>query len=123
MKPDVSRKAGLIGLIVPSIAFVIAVILNYYLREGLFLLGVNLIFTMQEGSGAFFDFIENIFSMLGNPIIIYTIIVLQLFWVKQRIRTIVHLTYLMIGLYFMVVLKQAFQESRPFWYNLNIRII
>lgn len=61
--------------------------------------------------------------MLGNSIVIYAILGLQYLFVKQRIRTLVYLTYLMIGLYFMVVLKQAFQESRPFWYSPNINII
>jgi membrane-associated phospholipid phosphatase len=61
--------------------------------------------------------------MFGNTIIIYAILGVQYIYVKQRIRTLVHLTYLMIGLYFMVVLKQAFQESRPFWYHTSINII
>lgn len=113
---------GLVGLAVPAIIFILATILNYYMREGLFLLGINLIFGMQEHSGSLLNFIENIFSMLGNPITIYAIIAVQYLYVKQRIRTIVHLTYLMGGLFFMVVLKQAFQESRPFWYNPNISI-
>jgi membrane-associated phospholipid phosphatase len=60
--------------------------------------------------------------MLGNPIIIYAVIGVQYLYVKQRIRTIVHLTYIMIALFFMVVLKQAFQESRPFWFNSSISI-
>ena len=93
------------------------------MREGLFLLRVTTIFSMQQNSGAILDFIENIFSMLGNPIVIYAVLGIQYLIVKQRIRTLVHLTYLMIGLYFMVILKQAFQESRPFWYNINIDII
>lgn len=38
---------GLAGLVVPSLIFILAIILNYYMREGLFLLGVNLIFGMQ----------------------------------------------------------------------------
>ena len=114
---------NLIAIIVSSILFIIATVLNYYMREGLFHLGVNIIYRMQDVSGGLLNFIENIFSMLGNPIIIYTIIGVQYFYVKQRIRTIVHLTYLMIGLYFMVVLKQAFQESRPFWFNTSINIL
>jgi membrane-associated phospholipid phosphatase len=114
---------NLIALIVSSILFILATVLNYYMREGLYLLGMNMIYKMQDVSGGLLNFIENIFSMLGNPIVIYAIIGVQYLYVKQRIRTIVHLTYLMIGLYFMVVLKQAFQESRPFWFNTNIKIL
>jgi membrane-associated phospholipid phosphatase len=77
---------------------------------------------MQENSGRLLNFIENIFSLLGNSIIIYTIIGCQYLYFKQRVRTIVHLIYVMGGLYFMTVLKQAFQESRPFWYNTNVNI-
>jgi membrane-associated phospholipid phosphatase len=114
---------GLIGLAVPAVIFIIATILNFYMREGLFLLGVNLIYDMQDNSGPLLNFIENLFSMLGNPIVIYAVIGVQYLYVKQRIRTIVHLTYIMAGLYFMVLLKQAFQESRPFWFNPSIDIL
>jgi membrane-associated phospholipid phosphatase len=99
-----------------------ATVLNLYLREGLFFYGVNLIFNMQENSGGALNFIENVFSMLGNPIVIYAVIGAQYLYFKQRIRTLVHLIYIMGGLYFMVVLKQTFQESRPFWFNQRISI-
>lgn len=98
-----------IGLLLPSLIFIIASIISAYLREGLFLYGLNSIYSMQQNSGPILNFIENIFSMLGNPITIYVIIAAQFLYFSQRIRTIVHLIYLMGGLYFMVLLKQIFQ--------------
>lgn len=98
-----------IGLLLPALIFVIASILPAFLREGLFLYGLNSIFSMQQNSSPFLDFLQNIFSMLGNPITIYVVIAAQFLYFKQRIRTIVHLIYLMGGLYFMVLLKQVFQ--------------
>lgn len=97
------------GLVLPSLIFIIATILSAYLREGLFLSGLNNVHNMQQNSGPILNFIENIFSMLGNPITIYVIIGAQFFYFNQRVRTIVHLIYLMGGLYFMVLLKQIFQ--------------
>jgi len=83
--------------------------MNSQMREGLFLLGLNLISDMQTNQSDGVKFIENMFSMLGNPIIIFTIIGIQVLFFKKKIRTFVNLIYLMSGLYIMVVLKQAFQ--------------
>ena len=63
---------------------------------------------MQNSSGPLLNFIENIFSFIGN-IMIFIILGAQYFYIKQKIRIIVTLIYVMVGLYFMVVLKQAFQ--------------
>ncbi len=63
---------------------------------------------MQNSSGPLLNFIENIFSFIGN-IMIFIILGAQYFYMKQKIRIIVTLIYVMVGLYFMVVLKQAFQ--------------
>ena len=103
-----SREAT-IGLILPSIFLIIAMIMNSQMREGLFLLGINIISDMQTNQGSGVIFIENIFSLLGNPIIIFTVIGIQVLFFKKKIRTYVNLIYLMAGLYIMVVLKQAFQ--------------
>ncbi len=83
--------------------------MNSQMREGLFLLGINLISDMQTNQGSGVKFIENLFSLLGNPIIIFTVIGIQVLFFKKKIRTFVNLIYLMGGLYIMVVLKQAFQ--------------
>ncbi len=97
------------GLILPSIFIIIAMFMNSQMREGLFLLGLNLISDMQTNQGEGVKIIENLFSMLGNPIIIFSVIGIQVLFFKKKLRTFVNLIYLMGGLYFMVVLKQAFQ--------------
>lgn len=98
-----------IGLMLPSIFLLIAMIMNSQMREGLFLLGINLISDMQTNQSDGVKFIENLFSLFGNPIIIFTVIGIQVMFFKKKIRTYVNLIYLMAGLYIMVVLKQAFQ--------------
>lgn len=77
---------------------------------------------MQENSGDVLNFIENVFSFMGN-LLIFIILGVEYLYVKRRIRTIVMLIYIMIGLYFMVLLKQTFQEPRPFWYSPTIDIL
>ena len=41
--------------------------------------------------------------------------------VKERVRTIVHLIFLTGALYYMTILKQIFEESRPFWTSNQIQ--
>lgn len=57
MKSEDSQKGKIAGLVIASLIFIIGVVINYYMREGLFLLGINMISNMQQSSGAFLDFI------------------------------------------------------------------
>lgn len=46
-----------LGLLLPSFIFIVATILSAYLREGLFLYGLNNVFRMQQNSGPILNFI------------------------------------------------------------------
>ena len=67
-----------------------------------------MIANMQKSSGGLLDFVENVFSFIAN-FMVFIILGVKYLYVKQKIRTIVTLIYAMIGLYFIVVLKQSFQ--------------
>ena len=78
-------------------------------------MGVNEIYTMQSHASGFLNFVENVFSLLGNTIIVAILLVLYLVFVKERIKSLVHIIFLTGSLYYMTVLKQIFEEARPFW--------
>jgi membrane-associated phospholipid phosphatase len=85
-------------------------------------MGVNEVYNMQMHSSPALNFIENIFSLVGNPIIIISILALQYLFFKRKLLVFVNLLYVMGGLYFMALLKQIFQETRPFWINSQVKI-
>ena len=71
-----------LGVLIPVVMVVVAVILNTAFRESLFLLGVNRVYGMQSNSSSALKFIENIFSLLGNPIIIVSVLAIEFLFVK-----------------------------------------
>ena len=77
---------------------------------------------MQSHSSGFLNFIENIFSLLGNTFIVAVLLGIYLIVIKERIRTLVHIIFLMGALYYMTILKQIYMESRPFWTTSQIKM-
>lgn len=47
---------------------------------------------------------------------------IELFVVKERVRSLIHLIFITGAFYYVAVIKQTFQESRPFWYDDHIQI-
>lgn len=114
--------AKLVGVVLSTLFIVTALIINTAYRESLFLMGLNQIHTMQGNASSFLNFVENIFSLLGNPITIVLVLAIELFYVKQRIRSLIHIIYITGAFYFVAVIKQTIQESRPFWFDSEINI-
>jgi len=71
---QISPMLKVFGVLIPVIIIVAAIILNTAFRESLFLLGVNRVYDMQSNSSTALRFIENLFSLLGNPIIIVSVL-------------------------------------------------
>ena len=84
-------------------------------------MGVNEIYNMQSYRSGFLNFLENIFSLFGNTIIVVLILAAYVFFVKERVKTVVHVIFLTGVLYYMTILKQIFEESRPFWTTSQIK--
>lgn len=70
------------GVVVPVVLIIASLILNTAYREALFLMGLNEIDTMQANGSGFLNFLENIFSLLANPIIVVIVLVVELVVVK-----------------------------------------
>lgn len=110
------------GIILPIIFIIASLILNTAYREALFLMGLNQINTMQSNGSGFLNFLENIFSLIGNPITVVAILVLELLLVKKRIRSLIHIIFIVGAFFYVATIKQTLQESRPFWYSPTIEI-
>ncbi len=78
----VSVIAKFAGVVVPILFIIASLILNTAYREALFLMGLNEIDTMQANGSGFLNFLENIFSLLANPIIVVIVLVVELVVVK-----------------------------------------
>ena len=72
---------------------------------------------MQSHGSAVADIVENIFSLMGNPIVVVLVLVIELLFLKNRVRSLVHLIYITGALYYVTLFKQIFQEARPFWFT------
>jgi hypothetical protein len=66
---------------------------------------VDIIYKWQKNSNGFYNFIENVFSLLGSTYFTGAFIVFYIFLVKKRVKSIVHLIFLSGALYYMTVLK------------------
>jgi hypothetical protein len=106
---NISPVFKIAGVLVPVIMVVTGVILNTAFRESLFVMGVNRVYDMQSNSSGVLKFIENLFSMLGNPIVIVSVLAIEFLFVKQRARSLVHIIFLTGSLYFTFIFKQLFQ--------------
>ena len=84
-------------------------------------MGVNQIYNMQSYRSGFLNFLENILSLFGNTIAVVIILAVYVFFVKERIKTVVHIIFLTGVLYYMTILKQIFEEARPFWTTSQIK--
>ena len=66
-------------------------------------------------------FIQNAFSFLCNPRGIGIVVLFYYILVNRKLLLIVHISYFLTGVYFIAVLKQVFQQSRPIWYDDRIQ--
>lgn len=64
------------GILIPTLFIIASLILNTAYRESLFLMGLNQIENMQATGSGFLNFIENIFSLIGNPITVVAVLLL-----------------------------------------------
>jgi membrane-associated phospholipid phosphatase len=75
---------------------------------------------MQSYRSVFLDFLQNIFSLFSGTIVTGILLTLLVCFVKERIKTIVHIIFLTSSLYYMSILKQVYQGERPFWTSSQI---
>lgn len=106
--------------LISFIFMVTALAMNAEFRYDLFINGVNTIANIQSANSGFLQVVMNLFSLLGNPVVIIPLIALEYAFSKRRLRALVHICYFIFITFFMALLKQLFQEPRPVWFNPSI---
>lgn len=87
----------------------------------LFIQGINFIYNYQnQQPSQALHVIQNLVSLLCNPIPIGVILLLYYIIVNRKLLLIVHISYFLFATYVIAILKQAFQQSRPVWYDSRI---
>jgi hypothetical protein len=57
----------------------------------------------------------NIISFICNTPFVGLVLGLELLIVKHKFKAIIHLSFFLMGFYFIAIFKQAYQQSRPIW--------
>lgn len=96
--------------------------MNVIFDEALFIHGINFIYSYQTAQPfSFLHQLQNFFSLLCNPLGIGVIALVYYILVNRKLMLIVHLSYFLFATYIIALLKQAFQQSRPIWYDYHIQ--
>lgn len=111
-----SFQFKLIVSLVCLLIIVVTLVLNIFFMESLYELGVNIIYDAQHGiQSSFVVVIQNIFSMLCHPSTVGVILILELLIARHKFKAIIHISFFLLTTYFIAILKQAYQQSRPIW--------
>jgi hypothetical protein len=114
----ISSTCVLLVFFVCTLLLCILIAINAVYETPLFILGINFIYEYQSSQPYnLLHIVQNVFSLLCNPIGVSTVLVIYYITVKRKLLLLVHLSYFFIGVYVMALLKQTFQQTRPFWVN------
>lgn len=115
---NITETCSLAVLIGGSLTIAVILCLNIYLDQALFIEGVNFIYSYQTALPQMaFSVINNIISKLIDPLLIPVIFLIYYSLINRKLQLIVHMSYFLFGIYLITLLKQAFQQSRPAWYD------
>jgi hypothetical protein len=119
--PTIPTTCAIVVLVLgTSLAFLI-IILNVVIDKPLFIQGINFIYSYQTAQyWPAIRVIQNLFSLLCHPIGVGVALGIYYIVVNRKLLLIVHLSYFLFATYIIAILKQAFQQSRPIWYDSRI---
>lgn len=119
--PTVSTACALAILIGCTLLICLIILLNVFIDTPLFIEGVNFIYKYQHAQPyGVIQKIQNFFSLLCNPIGVGAVLIIYYIVVNRKLLLIVHVSYFIFATYVIALLKQAFQQSRPIWYDSRI---
>jgi hypothetical protein len=119
--PTVSNACALAILISGTLLICLIVILNVLIDTPLFIFGINFIYNYQQSMPySWLHKLQNFFSLWCNPLGIGVVLIIYYIVVNRKLLLIVHISYFIFATYVIALLKQAFQQSRPIWYDSRI---
>ena len=108
-------------IIVCILAFCILLVLNNLSAKELFLKGMNFIHDYQQAQPyPFIIVIQNLFSFLCNERGYGLVFLIFYLIVKRKLLMLIHISFFLVVLHLMGILKQTFQEQRPITVNEKI---
>lgn len=114
----ISTRFTKVTLLVCTLLLCLIIVLNAVYETPLFILGINFIYGYQQSQPyGFLHFVQNVISLMCNPIGIGAVLVVYYIAINRKLLLIVHLSYFFLATYMMALLKQSFQQSRPIWVN------
>ena len=72
-------------------------------------------FNQQLFQSTLFIIVNNLFSMMCHPSTVSLVILFELAVVKHKLKAFIHISFFLLSIYFIALLKQAYQQSRPIW--------
>lgn len=120
----ISNTCALAILIICTLLICLIIILNVVIDTPLFIKGVNFIYNYQKAiPSKAFRIVQIIFTVMCEPFFIGIILLIYLIVVNRKLLLIVHISYFLFATYIIGLLKQAFQQSRPIWYDSRIQFL
>lgn len=95
----------------------ITLLCNTLFSQALFYESLNSIIEYQSSSTHGTKTFFNLVSFLANPVFVVFVMSLLLPLWKNRIRVLVFISFFIINVYLMTVIKAMYHEARPFWYS------
>lgn len=119
--PSIPTACAIAVLITGTILTCLIIILNIVISTPLFIQGINFISSYQASQPwPAIRVIQNLFSLICNPIGVGVVLGVYYIVVNRKLLLIVHVSYFLFATYIIAILKQAFQQSRPIWYDSRI---
>jgi undecaprenyl-diphosphatase len=119
--PTISNNFALGVLLAGTFLICFIMILNVFLDMPLFIMGLNFIYKYQQSVPySYYHTIQNALSTFAHPALIGAVLVIYYIVVNRKLLLIVHVSYFIFATYIIAILKQAFQQSRPIWYDSKI---
>jgi len=99
-------------MIVSIILLIACIFKNVWMRNDLFIMGVNFIYDYQtHGSSPVVNVIQNLISLLCNPIGVGILLIPYYLITKRKLQAIVFVSYVIITTFIIAVMKQLFQDT------------
>ena len=96
------------------LSFCVLMILNALFSKSLFARGMNFIHDYQQAQPyPIVIVIQNLFSFLCNKRGYALVFLFFYLAVRKKLLMLIHISYFLLGLCFIDILKQTFQEQRP----------
>ena len=99
----------------------ISYLMNYYMRDDMYKVGVNMIYRMQTDSTPGVITFFNWVSLLVDPFVVTLTIFMWFLLVDNKMRLLVILLFFLINAYLLGEGKTLYAESRPYWTNSEIK--